>query len=109
LNTETICYLLRKTSLTRTEIGKLTPEQFSEIVKEVGFQESVEDYRNQYNVALIASAIYNTIPRRKGSKAVKISDLLQGEMPTRGEKIDTFDDLAETRGVKSPNKELRER
>ncbi len=109
MNTEAICFLLRKTNLTREEIGKLTPIQFNEIVKEVSFQESVDQWRNQYSVASIMASIYNTIPRKRGSKTCKASDFLSSEMPTRNTKEQTLEKLAESKGIRLPNKELRER
>ena len=105
MNTEAIVYLLRKTSLTRTEIGKLKPEQLNAIVKEVSFQESVEEYRKQHATASILAAIYNTIPRKRGSRVLKASDFLTGEMPTREVKRqETLETLAEKRGIKLPSK-----
>ena len=109
MNTE-IVYLLRKTSLTLEAIGKLTPGQFNEIIKEVNFQESVDIYREQYSVASLLAAIYNTIPRKRGSKVYKANDFLKGEMPERNPKPqDSIDKLAEDRGIKLPTKELKAR
>lgn len=105
MNNEAICYLLRKTSLTRTEIGKLKPEQLQAIVKEVSFQESVEEYRNQYSVASIMAAIYNTIPRKRGAKVLKAKDFLSGEMPTREPRKKVgLETLAKQKGIKLPSK-----
>ena len=109
MNTEAIIYLLRKTSLTRSEIGKLSPTQFNEILREVYYQESVAEWRNQYSVASILAAIYNTVPRKRGSKASKASDFLASEMPTRNPKVDTVNNLAERHNIRMPTKELRER
>jgi hypothetical protein len=106
---EHIVYLLRKTNLTREDIGKLTPVQFSEILKEVYYQESVDNYRQQHSVASLLAAIYNTIPRKRGSKVYKASDFLNGEMPERNAKQDSVDDIAKERGIRMPSKELRER
>ena len=109
MNTELVVYLLRKTTLTRTEIGRLTPSQFNEIIKEVYFQESVEEWRRQHSAASILAAIYNTIPRKRGAKIFKASDFL-GDAPERNPKqADSLDKLAESRGVKLPSKELKER
>jgi len=106
VNTEAICYLLRKTSLTRTEIGKLKPEQLQAIAKEVSFQESVEEYRRQHGLASILAAIYNTIPRKRGSRVLKASDFLNGEMPTREVKrLETLETLAKKKGIKLPKGE----
>ena len=108
MNTEQIVYLLRKTSLTREAIGKLTPSQFNEIIREVYFQEAQDEYRRQHGIASLLAAIYNTIPRKRGSKACKASDFLSGEMPTR-KQGDTLEKLAEDKGIRLPSKELRER
>lgn len=107
LNTEQIVYLLRKTSLTREAIGKLTPVQFKEIIAEVYFQESVDEWRRQYAVATVLAAIYNTIPRKRG-RGNKASDFLSGEMPTRNPE-NTLEKLAEDKGIRLPTKELKNR
>ena len=110
MNTEASVFLLRKTSLSRGEIGKLTPAQFNEILKEVAFQESVDTYRELSSVASLLAAIYNTIPRKRGSKTLKASDFLKGDMPERNPKPkDSLEKLAEDRGIKLPSKELKER
>jgi len=64
MKTEQIVYLLRKTSLTLEAIGKMSPYQFSILLREVHYQESVENYYRQLDVATILAAIYNTIPRK---------------------------------------------
>jgi len=106
LNTESICYLLRKTSLTRTEIGKLKPEQLQAIVKEVYYQESIDEYRKQHGIASILAAIYNTIPQKAGHKPLTAKDFLSGDMPTReGKKVDSeLDILAQKKGIILPSK-----
>ena len=110
MNTEAIVYLLRKTNLTRSEIGKLTPNQFNEIIKEVLYQESVDEYRRQHSVASILAAIYNTIPRKRGSKVFKSEDFLSGGIPERNPKPeDSLEIIANQRGIKLPTKELKER
>ena len=110
MNTEAIIYLLRKTNLTLGDIGKLTIPQFNEILKEVAFQESVDEYRKQHSTASILAAIYNTIPRKRGSKILKADDFLQGGIPERNPKPeDSLDTIANQRGVKLPTKELKER
>jgi hypothetical protein len=109
MNTEAVVYLARKLHWTRNEIGKLSPAQFNEILKELYYQESVDEWRKQHSVASIMAAIYNTIPRKRGSKASQAKDFLTNEMPTRNPKIDTVDTLAEKRGIKLPSKELKER
>ena len=110
MNIEQIVYLARKLHWTRKEIGELTPAQFNEILKELYYQESVDEYRWQHSVASILAAIYNTIPRKRGSKILKASDFLKGDMPERHPKPqDSLDKIAEDRGVKLPTKELRSR
>lgn len=106
MNIEAICYLLRKTSLTRAEIGKLTPDQLNAIVKEVFFQENIDQYRHQYSVASILAAIYNTIPRKAGAKTFTAKDFLSGDMPTREGKQPetTVEILAKEKGIILPTK-----
>uniref|UniRef100_A0A6M3L8X7 Uncharacterized protein n=1 Tax=viral metagenome TaxID=1070528 RepID=A0A6M3L8X7_9ZZZZ len=106
MNTEAICYLLRKTSLTRSEIGKLKPSQLNAIIKEVSFQESVDEYRKMYSVASILAAIYNTIPQKSGHKALTAKDFLSGDMPTReGKRPDSnIEILAKQKGIILPSK-----
>ena len=109
MNTESIVYLLRKTSLTLEAIGHLTPAQFNAILSETYFQESVDEWRKQHSVASIMAAIYNTIPRKRGAKACKAQDFLATEMPTRTPKDDSLETLAYKHGVELPTKELRNR
>ena len=106
MTTEAIVYLLRKTSLTRSEIGKLKPDQLNAIIKEVYFQESVDEYRKMYSVASILAAIYNTIPQKAGHKALTSKDFLSGEMPSReGKRLDTnVDILAKRKGIILPSR-----
>ena len=104
MNTEAIVYLLRKTSLTRTEIGKLKPSQLQTIVKEVYFQEAVESYTHAHEIASLLAAIYNTIPRKAGHKSLTAKDFLSGEPPTReGKRLDSnVDILAKKKGIILP-------
>jgi len=105
VNTEAICYLLRKTSLTRSEIGKLKPDQLNAIIKEVYFQENVDEWRKMHSVASILAAIYNTIPQKSGHKALTAKDFLSGDIPTRdGKQPSPVDELAKKKGIKVPSK-----
>jgi hypothetical protein len=106
LNTEAIVYLLRKTSLTRDEIGKLKPEQFNTIIKEVSYQESIDEYRHTYEIASLLAAIYNTIPQKAGHKPLTAKDFINGDMPSReGKKPDTeLEILAQKKGIILPSK-----
>ena len=103
MNTEAIVYLMRKTNLTRSEIGKLSPKQFNEILSELYFQESVDEWRKMNSVANILAAIYNTIPRKKGSQQIKATSFLSATMPERHIKQEkTVDQMAEDKGIKLP-------
>jgi len=94
---------MRKTNLTRSEIGKLSPKQFNEILSELYFQESVDEWRKMNSVANILAAIYNTIPRKKGSQPIKAKDFLSSDMPERHIKQEkTIDQMAEDKGIKLP-------
>ncbi len=101
MNTEPIVYLARKLHWTREEIGKLTPAQFINIYNELIYQESVDVYRGQYSLASILAAIYNTIPRRKGSRVYKASDFLKGGMPERPSQV-PLEKMAEEKGIELP-------
>lgn len=110
MNTEGIVYLLRKTNLSRKEIGELKPIQFNEILKELYYQESIDEWRKMHTVASILAAIYNTIPRKAGRGACKAGDFLSGKMPQRaGKKQDTLEELARDKGIRLPTKEIKER
>ena len=108
-DTEAIVYIARKLHWTRSEIGKLSLEQFNEILRELYYQESVDEWRKMHTVATILAAIYNTIPRKNRS-ACKAGDFLSGGMPTRqNKKQDSLEKLAEDKGIRLPKKELRNR
>lgn len=97
-----VVYLLRKTSLTLGEIRELSARQFVELIKEVSYQESVEEYRRQYSVATILAAIASTIPQ-KHPRNYKAEDFLSGKPPNRNEK--TLEELAKEKGIKLPREE----
>jgi hypothetical protein len=102
LNQE-IIYLLRKTSLTLSDIKKLTPRKFNAILQEVYFQESQDIWRQQYSVASLMASIANTVPRKKGSQGYKAEDFLSGEMPSREPKpLTNLESLAKAKGIKLP-------
>jgi len=107
VNTEAVVYIARKLHWTRSEIGKLSPVQFNEILKELYYQESVDEWRKMHTVASILAAIYNTIPR-KSRKALTAKDFLNGNMPTREEKREekrpeiSMDILAKQKGIILP-------
>ena len=103
MNTELFVYLIRKTSLTPLDIGELTPTQLNEMITELYYQEAVDEYRRQYSTASLLAAIYNTIPRKSGHKALTAKDFLAGDMPTRGDKKPSnVDELAIKKGIIIP-------
>ena len=105
MNTESVVYLLRKTSLNLQDIGKLTPKQFNELLKELYYQENVDEYRKAHTTASILAAIYNTIPQKAGHKPLQAKDFLSGDIPTRdGKQPSPVDELAKKRGIKIPSK-----
>ena len=99
---EAIVYLARKLHWSRKEIGKLTPSQFNELMKELQFQEAQEQYRQDHGLASILAAIANTIPS-KSHRTYKARDFLSYPEPKRetGEEK-TLEELAEEKGVKMP-------
>ena len=105
MNTEAVVYIARKLHWTRSEIGKLSPVQFNEILRELYYQESVDEWRKMHTVASILAAIYNTIPR-KNRKALTAKDFLKGDMPTREVKKPDIDVeiLAKQKGIILPSK-----
>ena len=108
-NTEAVVYIARKLHWTRAEIGQLSLAQFNTLLKELQYQESVDEWRRMHTVANILAAIYNTIPR-KNRGALKAGDFLSGGIPTREvKKVDTLEKLANDRGIKLPSKEVRSR
>lgn len=105
MSIEAVVYLARKLHWTRGEIGKLTPLQFNELLKELYYQESVEEYRNQHSIASLLAAIYNTIPQEAGHKALTAKDFLPGDIPTRdGKPKSNVDELAIKKGIILPSK-----
>ena len=106
---ESDAYLLRKTSSTIQGLRSLGPAEYSALLKEVYFQESIEEYRRQHGLATILAAIYNTIPRKRGSKVFKASDFLSSEIPTRNKPESELEQLASKHNVKLSTKEIKNR
>ncbi len=101
ISTEQIVYIVRKLKWTKDEIGKLNLAQAAEIFNELVYQESVENYLRQYNVASILAAIYNTIPRR-GGKILHAEDFMPIERPHRIGESSEVDKLADSEGIRLP-------
>lgn len=105
MNTEIYAYLARKTSWSRKDLQELHPTQLLSFYNEVVFQELQEEWRNQNNIATVLAAIYNTIPRKRGSKSLTAKDFFDVERPTKQEKKkDVITELAETVNIKLPEK-----
>ena len=108
-----VTYLLRKTNMTRRDIGKLKPDQFIDLLTEVHYQEAEEDYQTDSRLASLLAAIANTVPR-KPAKTYRASDFL-GAVPQRvskdGETLDeksSLEALAKRFNIKLPVKEMRD-
>jgi len=97
---EAVVYLARKLHWTRKEIGELTPSQFNELLEELQFQEAQEQYWQDYNIASILAAIYNTIPT-KSHKTYKPRDFLGRAEPQRQQEK-SLKELAEEKGIQMP-------
>jgi len=107
-NLPEIAYLVRKTSLTLEQIGKLDREQFAAIFEEVQFQENQAEWVQANYLANIVAAIANTVPRRS-KRVYKAKDFLEISMPTRGGERKVQEDLSELAkkfGIKLPGKKL---
>ncbi len=110
MSTEAIVYLLRKTNLTRSEMGKLSLSQFNEILKEVYFQESVDRWERIHELSILLSTIHNAPIQVKHPKFSKEEDYFKGDIPVRNPKPqDSLDKMAADKGIKLPSKELKER
>ena len=81
---EMVVYIARKTGWSREDIGKMTPLQFVQIYNELAFQESLDTWRQQHNLATILAAIYNTISRGRGARTLEAKDFYDVPQPTRG-------------------------
>ncbi len=107
-----IAYLLRKTNMTRRDIGRLKPSQFIDLLTEVHYQEAMDDYQTDARLANLLAAIANTVPR-KPAKTYRVSDFL-GTIPQRvGEEaiVDEktkLETLAKQFNIKLPVKEMRD-
>lgn len=101
---EAIVYLARKLHWSRKEIGELTLNQFNELIKELQSQEAQEQYRQDYSIASILAAIYNTIPT-KSRRTFKPKDFLgkaePQRHPTEGKSLE---ELAREKGIQMPQK-----
>ncbi len=106
-----VSYLLRKTSMTLTEIRALGLGQFQDICQEVMFQESVDDYKTASYIANLMAAIANTVPR-KHKKTYKSKDFLTAPEPRRsgGDPVTDakveLEALADKFSIRLPDKEI---
>ncbi len=81
---EMVVYIARKLGWAREDIGKLTLRQFVELFNELIFQESVDKWESQYNLAMLLAAIYNTIPKSRGGKTFSAKDFYDMPKPSKG-------------------------
>ena len=81
---ELVVYIARKLGWSLEVIGKLTPIQFITLYNELAYQESLDIWREQYNLAILLAAIYNTIPRGRGARTLEAKDFYNVPRPTRG-------------------------
>ncbi|MBA7602015.1 hypothetical protein ES703_09100 [subsurface metagenome] len=102
MNNEAIVYIARKLHWSREEIGELTLTQFNEILEELQFQEAQEQYRQDFSIASILAAVYNTIPS-KSRKTFKPRDFLGGAEPKRMDS--NLAKAAEAEGIEIPKEE----
>lgn len=109
-----VAYLLRKTSMTLTEIRGMDKDGYREMVEEVLFQESTEIYTTALYVGNILAAILNTVPR-KTNKTYQASDFLNIKEPRRvGPDGVILNDkeqlelLAKRFGIKLPGREIKD-
>ena len=108
-----IAYLLRKTSMTRTEVMELTIKELRGLLAEVQFQDAVQEYQENMRLAHLLAAIANTVPR-KTPKTYKATDFLKGSPPRRrgknvaGDEKENLQALAKRFGIKLPGREIKE-
>lgn len=81
---EMIVYIARKLGWSLDTIGQLTPVKFVNLYNELIFQESLDKWESQQNLALLLAAIYNTIPKTRGGKTFSAKDFYDVPMPTKG-------------------------
>jgi hypothetical protein len=103
---EMVITIASKTGWSREDIGLLSPLQFLKVYNEVQFQNSIDKWEVQYNLANVISAIYNTIPRSKGSQPVTAEQIYPTLRPVRDGEIqrkkETLESQAEDIGIKLP-------
>ena len=102
-HTEAIIYIARKLHWTLEEIGKLSPQQFYNILWELQTQEAQEEYQKNFRVASILAAIYNTIPRKSG-RVLKAEDFLISNK-SEGQTATNLEKLAKEEGIIMPKGE----
>jgi len=96
-----VVYIARKTHWQLNEIRSLMPNQLVEIYNEARFQDEVERWERNTNLAALLAAIHNCIPGRRQTFTVK--DFYDYHIPTRDgygrEEMDEIDTLAQKHGI----------
>ena len=99
-------YIARKTGWTWDYIGELPVAKLVSIYSELIFQESVDKWESNRNLAEVLAAVYNTIPRQKGSKTFSAKDFYDTQQPSRDGvgkvEMDEVDSMADAIGIQLP-------
>jgi len=103
---EMIIFLSRKLHWTKQEIGSLTLAQFFAVYNELAYQELLDKWEAQTNLATLLAAIYNTIPRGRGSRPFTVEDFCKTRKPERiSQYPETKDSMIEEIGIRLPKGE----
>ena len=103
---EMVIFLSRKLHWNKQEIGSLTLAQFFAVYNELAYQESLDRWEAQTNLATLLAAIYNTIPRSRGAKAFTSEDFYKARKPGRiSQHPETNDSLIGEIGIRLPKGE----
>ena len=98
---ELVVFIIRETGWTLEYVQDLPIETLNALVEELRYQKAMDEYKQAYNAALIASILANQRSRRR----YQPTDLI-GQPPERKEvdKGDKLSKLARKQGIKMPTK-----
>lgn len=97
-----VVYIARKLHWPRETIGKLSPAQLIVTFNHLQQQESQEEYNKNYRTASLMAAIYNTIPRKRGSKVFTPKDFLPEREQGGGKSQNNLEKMASEKGIIMP-------
>ncbi len=106
-------FLLRKTSLTVEDIGKLGLKQFQDLLEEVYYQEAAAEYQTVMYLGNILAGIANTV-HRKNNRTYKAEDIIKVKPPKRASEQGKASDkeeleaLAQRFDIRLPGKEIKD-